>query len=191
MADDRISYVRLVSLFVPLSLLLMAGQKITAKNSGLKPTVDDSKGTLKGIGNLSVPNESDASEEESEDGENDGVDEEGLEKLMNALGEDGLDEFDLAQLRMLTGSAAGEEDDSEEEGRSNDDEEDNADATHASTDEEEQEDEGKSKEEEEIALDDEDVDSVDEDAIPRRKVEIDNKVGPLSLFACQLILFYG
>jgi rRNA-processing protein EBP2 len=159
----------------------MAGQKITAKISGLKSMVNDSKGTLKGIGNLSAPNESDASEEECEDGENDGVDEEGLEKLMNALGEDGLDEFDLTQLRMLTGSAADEVNDSEEEGRSSDDEND-ADATNASTDEEEQEEEeGKSKEEEEIALDDEDVDSVDEDAIPRRKVEIDNKVGPLSL----------
>jgi hypothetical protein len=173
--DCRRPHQLLISLFVSLSLSsIMASQKITAKNPGLKPTVKVSKGTM-GVVILSAHNESDASEEESEDDENSGVDEEGLEKLMNALGEDGLDEFDLAQLRMLTGSAAGEEDDGEAEERSSDDEEDDADATNASTDEEEKE-EGKSKGEEEIALDDEDVDSVDEDAIPRRKVEIDNKV---------------
>jgi rRNA-processing protein EBP2 len=108
-------------------------------------------------------------QDESEDDENSGVDEEGLEKLMNALGEDGLDEYDLAQLRMLTGSAAGEERDEEE--HDSDGEEDDVEAASASEEEEE-----KSGEEDEIALDDEDVGSVDQDVIPRRKVEVDNKV---------------
>jgi hypothetical protein len=106
-------------------------------------------------------------QDESEDDENSGVDEEGLEKLMNALGEDGLDEYDLAQLRMLTGPAAGEESD-EEEGHDSDGEEDDVSAS--------EEEEEKSGEEDEIALDDEDVGSVDQDVIPRRKVEVDNKV---------------
>jgi rRNA-processing protein EBP2 len=108
-------------------------------------------------------------QDESEDDENSGVDEEGLEKLMSALGEDGLDEYDLAQLRMLTGPAAGEESD-EEEGHDSDGEEDDVEAASASEEEE------KSGEEGEIALDDEDVGSVDQDVIPRRKVEVDNKV---------------
>jgi len=38
-----------------------------------------------------------------------------LEKLMNALGEDGLDEFDLAQLRSVSGPPADEEGSDEEE----------------------------------------------------------------------------
>ncbi|KAI0248600.1 eukaryotic rRNA processing protein EBP2-domain-containing protein [Lactifluus subvellereus] len=86
---------------------------------------------------------------------------------MNALGEDGLDEFDQAQLRMLTGSAAGEEESGEEEEGSSDGEENDA---------EQVEEEGGSREGEEIALDDEDIDSVDQDAIPQRKIEVDNKI---------------
>src|SRR5712672_2417171 len=57
------------------------------------------------------PPESDASEADEsldDDDENSGIDDEGLEKLMRLLGEDGLDEFDLAQLCMLSGTAAGE-----------------------------------------------------------------------------------
>jgi rRNA-processing protein EBP2 len=97
---------------------------------------------------------------------------------MKALGEDGLDEFDLAQLRMLSGAAAGEEteDDANAEGVPEDEE----------PGDEEEEEEG-----EEIALDDDDVDSVDQDAIPRRKVQVDNKVCLFSLFTYQLGLFYG
>jgi rRNA-processing protein EBP2 len=142
----------------------------TSKKSDLKP---------KGNSKLTM---SDTDQNESEDDENSGVDEEGLEKLMNALGEDGLDEYDLAQLRMLTGSAAGEESD-EEEGGDGDGEEDDVEAASASEEEEE-----KSGEEDEIALDDEDVGSVDEDVIPRRKVEVDNKVAsPFHSFTCRLI----
>jgi rRNA-processing protein EBP2 len=110
---------------------------------------------------------------------------------MNALGKDGLDEFDLAQLRMLSGAAAGEEgSDQDEEVESSDGEEDGARAE--SVPQEEEPGEGEEMEEagEEIALDDDDVDSVDQDAIPRRKVQVDNKVRHIPLFTCQLVLFY-
>jgi hypothetical protein len=161
------------SLFSPSSV--MAAHKITSKKSDLKPIT---------IGPLSL-DESDTDQDESED------DEEGLERLMNALGEDGLDEYDLAQLRMLTGSAAGEESD-EEEGHDGDGEEDDVEAASASEDEEQVEEEEKSGEKDEIALDDEDVGSVDEDVIPRRKVEVDNKVASsFLLFHLQANLIYG
>jgi hypothetical protein len=182
-----------VFLSLSLSVLIdysMAGQKVTSKKSHFKPTPGKLKETSKitmEVAEQSAPDESDA----SEDDENSGVDKEGLEKLMNALGEDGLDEFDLAQLRTLTGSAAGEEESDEEEEPSSDGEEDNAEATSASEDGGQVEEEGKSSE---IALDDEDVGSIDEDVIPRRKVEVDNKVSSLSpspLFARQLILFHA
>jgi rRNA-processing protein EBP2 len=123
------------------------------------------------------PDEFDASEEETDDDEDSGVDEQGLEKLMNALGEDGLDEFDLAQLRTLTGSAAGEEESGEEDDGSSDGEENDA---------EQVEEEGGSSEGEDIALDDEDVDSVDQDAIPQRKVQVDNKACPPPSLSCLL-----
>ena len=158
---------------------IMARQKITVKKTASQPRDDG----LKGGPNTKVAqpapsHESDANgfdEPQDDDEEEDsGVDDEGLEKLMNALGEDGLSEFDLAQLRMLSGAAAGEEEDS------SDGEEDGADAE--PQEEAEEADEG-------IALDDEDVDSVDQDAIPRRKVQVDNKVCHFPLFTCQLILW--
>jgi rRNA-processing protein EBP2 len=124
-----------------------------------------------------------------------GVDDEGLEKLMNALGKDGLDEFDLAQLRMLSGPAAGEGEegsDDEENGESSDGKGDGTDTENVP----QEEDPGEGEEEEEeagegIALDDDDVDSVDQDAIPRRKVQVDNKVRLFPLFTCQFVLFHG
>lgn len=114
---------------------------------------------------------SDASESES--GEGSGVDEEGLEKLVRALGEDGLDEFDLTQLRMLAGSPVGEEEDGEE------DDADAEDNSHSTTGSEENNQVDGEEAEEGVALDDEDVGSVDEDAIPRRKIEVNNKVRTL------------
>jgi hypothetical protein len=42
-----------------------------------------------------------------------------------------------------------------------------------------------------VALDDDDVDSVDQDAIPRRKVQVDNKVRHFPLFSGQPVLVYG
>ncbi|KAH9080410.1 eukaryotic rRNA processing, partial [Lactarius deliciosus] len=85
-----------------------------------------------------------------------------LEKLMKALGENGLNEFDLAQLHTLTGTAASDDEGDGEEVESGDETEDGE--------------EGGSSDGEEIALDDEDVDSVDEDAVPSRKIGMDNTV---------------
>jgi rRNA-processing protein EBP2 len=50
-----------------------------------------------------------------------------------------------------------------------------------------------SGEDEEIALDDDDVDSVDQDVIPQRKVQVDNKVRSLATlyWPARLILFDG
>ncbi|KAN0125325.1 Eukaryotic rRNA processing protein EBP2 domain containing protein [Lactarius tabidus] len=143
----------------------MPGQKTktASKKSALKPSKGKSiKGSTKGILTQSAePIEAALSNHESESGtsgtEDDDDNEEGLEKLMKALGEEGHSEFDLAQLRTLAGTAASDEEAGEEDdGRSDE------------MDEEEDEDE--------IALDDEDVDLVDEDAVPTRKVAIDNKI---------------
>jgi rRNA-processing protein EBP2 len=120
---------------------------------------------------VKLPTPDDSSSNESD--EDSGVDEQGLQNLVKALGEDGLDEFDLAQLRMLNGSPIDEEEESGED--------DDADATTESEDVDQPDVE---KEEEGIALDDEDVDSVDEDAVPRRKVEVDNKARPFHSLPC-------
>lgn len=47
-----------------------------------------------------------------------------------------------------------------------------------------------SGEDEEIALDDDDVESVDQDVVPKRKVQVDNKVRRLPPFTGQPVLFY-
>jgi rRNA-processing protein EBP2 len=150
----------------------MARQQVTSKKSVSRPGDEDVKSDRK----PAPPPESDASEADEsldDDDENSGVDDEGLEKLMELLGEDGLDEFDLAQLRMLSGAAAGEEaeDDASAERELEDEE-------HGDEEEEEEEED----DDEEIALDDDDVGSVDQDAIPRRKVQVDNEVCVFSLF---------
>jgi rRNA-processing protein EBP2 len=161
----------------------MARQRITSKKSVSRPRDEDAKSGRKPksmqVVKPAPPPESDASEADestADDDENSG----GLEKLVKALGEDGLDEFDLAQLRMLSGAAAGEETEDDANAESV------LEAEEPGEGEEEEEEEG-----EEIALDDDDVDSVDQDAIPRRKVQVDNKVCLFSLFTCQLGLFYG
>ena len=150
----------------------MARQQITSRKSSSRPRDEVVKSDIK----PAPPPELDVSEADGstdDDDENSGVDDEALEKLVKALGEDGLDEFDLAQLRILSGAAADEET------------EDDANAISASEDEEPgdgEEEEEEEEEGEEIALDDDDVDSVDQDAIPRRKVQVDNKVCLFSLF---------
>jgi rRNA-processing protein EBP2 len=161
----------------------MARQRIISKKSVSRPRDEDVKSGRKPKLMQAVkpapPPESDASEADestADDDENSG----GLEKLVKALGEDGLDEFDLAQLRMLSGAAAGEETEDDANAESV------LEAEEPGEGEEEEEEEG-----EEIALDDDDVDSVDQDAIPRRKVQVDNKVCLFSFFTCQLGLFYG
>jgi rRNA-processing protein EBP2 len=168
----------------------MAGQttKPASKKSALKPSRGKSlKGDTKEILTQSAEAVEPAlSNHESESGtsgtEDDDDNEEGLEKLMKALGEDGLNEFDLAQLHTLTGAAASDEEDGGEDDGSSDEMDDGEQGG-------DEEDEDVSSSVEEIALDDEDVDSVDEDAVPRRKIAIDNKVRCSLSFTRNFILF--
>ncbi len=176
-------------LFSSISARLMARQQITSQKSVSRPSdkdvKSDTKSKLVQVAEPAPPHESDASETDEsldDDDEDGGIDEEGLKKLMKALGEDALDEFDLAQLRMLSGAAAGEAGSDEEE----DSEDDKEDTDTESVPEDA---EPRDEEEEGIALDDDEVDSVDQDAIPLRKVQVDNKVRLFPLFTCQLVLF--
>ena len=113
---------------------------------------------------------------EEDDSDEEDVDEEGMEKLMKALGEDGLDDFAQEQLRALAGSEDEESEDEEgEEGAGSGEEQDDGE------DEDEDEDAGTAKagssEDVVIPVDElSDEDMLDEDAQPRQKVEIDNKV---------------
>ena len=128
----------------------------------------------------------------SDDEENEGVDEEGMARLMKALGDDGLDEFGQAQLQSLAGddddSPADKEGEDEDDAESDEessleiDEEDRGEKGEGSEsenegsedgdgDEGEEEDEGADVE---VLLDD--VETVDEDAVPRQKIEVDDKV---------------
>ncbi|KAF7331657.1 hypothetical protein MKEN_00045400 [Mycena kentingensis (nom. inval.)] len=116
--------------------------------------------------------DSGSEEEDSDDG---GVDEAGLERLMQALGEDGLDDFDRAQL----GLAAGDDDEDSEEdeefeppqndesGSESEEVVDEEDMDSGDDDEE-----GDEEDEQDVPLDE--VESVDADAVPRQKIEIDN-----------------
>lgn len=125
---------------------------------------------------------------EDEDDEDDGVTEEGMQRLMALLEkEDALDDFDMAQLGEGSDDEEESEDGEEDEDEEDEDEEDaemdaetNGDETSAkptkrvriSTEEEVQE-----ATEGDLALDDLESDlSVDEDAIPQRKVTKNNKV---------------
>lgn len=129
---------------------------------------------------IDVP--ADSLDSNDEDSDNGGVDEAGMERLMKALGDEGLDEFDQAQLGSLGGD---DESDSEGEDENGSDEEDveGLDQENDSEEDEEEEqeadeddvkdDEGDG-EEEDVAL--EDVEDVDDDVVPRQKIEIDNHV---------------
>lgn len=121
-----------------------------------------------------------ASDESDDEDETGGVDEAGMKRLMELLGDDALDEFDAAQLDALTGVVSGDEENSEagSDSGSEEDEEEGplSDEDSEDDDEEEQEEEddeeageGASEDDDEdvIALDD--VSSVDEDAVPRQK----------------------
>ncbi|KAF9527502.1 eukaryotic rRNA processing protein EBP2-domain-containing protein [Crepidotus variabilis] len=127
--------------------------------------------------------------EEGSDSEDDGVDEEGMARLMKALGDDGLDELGQAEL----GALEGEEGDEDEESECDEE------VLELGSDEgeepsgEEREDESAGESIEGIPLSDgssdedvedgeqadiplDEVSNVDEDVVPRQKVEIDNKL---------------
>ncbi|TDL17732.1 eukaryotic rRNA processing [Rickenella mellea] len=106
-----------------------------------------------------------------------------MKRLMKALGDDGLDEFGEMQLESLAEQSGDEESDeeggeSESESEAEEDigsvngKEVDDDMEGGSEDhEEEEDDEGEG---EDVLLDD--VESVDDDTVPRQKLEIDNKV---------------
>ncbi|CDO69887.1 hypothetical protein BN946_scf184884.g46 [Trametes cinnabarina] len=148
----------------------------------------DSDDTEEEVDELDGSQSGDAESDNS--GEED-VDEEGMEKLMQALGEDGLDDFDREQLRALTGDEdeeSGSEDGdaqgsdvngaegSESEGDVGDDDDASEDADEDV--DEAKEGEARQPDEEPLIPVDElsDEDALDEDAMPRQKVEIDNKI---------------
>ncbi|KAJ4482426.1 eukaryotic rRNA processing protein EBP2-domain-containing protein [Lentinula aciculospora] len=93
-----------------------------------------------------------------------------MERLMKALGDDGLDEFEQAQLEAALGDDDGESEevDGESEGDTDQEEEDDAEDENEINDAEEEEDE------QFIQL--EDVEAFIDDAIPIQKVEINNEV---------------
>ncbi|KAI8978710.1 eukaryotic rRNA processing protein EBP2-domain-containing protein, partial [Trametes punicea] len=116
-----------------------------------------------------------------------------MEKLMKALGEDGLDDFDVEQLRALTGDEDEESDDGsgDEEGREGaaaegvdveEQESSEEEEGEEESEEEGQEEEGRGQAEQDedetlIPVDElSDEEALDEDAMPRQKVEIDNKI---------------
>jgi len=131
-----------------------------SKTSNLNPSRGKKVQSVETIEPTLSENESDTSETADDDNI-----EEGMEKLIKALGEDGLNQFDLAQLHTLTGTVASDEEGDGEHERSSVELE----------DAEQDGEEGESSGAEDVALDDEDIDSVDEDAVPVRKIEIDNK----------------
>ncbi|CAL1712198.1 unnamed protein product [Somion occarium] len=129
-------------------------------------------------------------EEDSSDDEED-VDEEGMKKLMVALGEDGLDEFAQTELRALTGDEDSDEEESDAEEGSEIAEEDvdEVDAQQSGDEDEEVQEGASEDEDEERAVESErdedeeeqdipldEAESVDEDVVPRQKIEIDNKI---------------
>lgn len=127
--------------------------------------------------------------DDTDESEEEDVDEEGLAKLMAALGDDALDEFDRAQLQALNGEdmeEGGDEDDEEadgkEDGEGTDDDDSLADSAsedgeHAEDGDEDQVDDLNDIGIARVALDD--VSSVDEDAVPVQKVTTNNEVRPL------------
>lgn len=126
------------------------------------------------------------SDSEEGDSEDEGVDEEGMERLMKLLGEDGLDDFDRAQLEGLVGDYEGEaeedsEDEAGEESEKVSDEEGNdesiSDENLANGDKQDAEEYG----DDDDAIPVDEVDEIDADQVPRQKLEIDNQVRILRL----------
>jgi hypothetical protein len=130
------------------------------------------------------------SEREEDSGSDDGVDEEGMAKLMQALGDDGLDDLAIAHLAALAGSDGGGQllesgdDDDDDDGQSDDMGSVGVEELEAESASEEQDSERAETEPgDEAGVAFEDVESVDEDAVPRQRLEIDNKVSSSFAFA--------
>ncbi|KAG8969510.1 rRNA-processing protein and EBNA1-binding protein ebp2 [Tulasnella sp. 419] len=175
-----------------------------SKNGSLKleKSVKSSKGSKVKVSEAPIESSSSAedtgdgqaepldSEDEDEDSETGGVGEMGMNRLLSALGEDGLDEFDLAQLHddesEDENESGSDEDKLEEEDGENDSDLWQDDESESSEDDEQpnavkQDAQNNDRavagdeSDEEIALDEIDGE-VDEDVIPRQKIEINNEV---------------
>ncbi|KAJ4496389.1 eukaryotic rRNA processing protein EBP2-domain-containing protein [Lentinula edodes] len=117
--------------------------------------------------------EIDAETDESEGSEDDGgIDDEGIERLMKALGDDGLDEFEQAQLEAALGDP--EDELEEEDGEDANTEEENSDQDEEVEEVEIDDTEGEEEDEQFIQL--EDVEAIVDDAVPFQKVEINNEI---------------
>lgn len=129
--------------------------------------VDELDAKQEGEGTSGSEGEEEGESGEDDSDENEDVDQEGMERLMKALGEDGLDDFAQEQLRALAGSDDEESDEEEDEDVDEDPGgEDADDAANAGP-----------SEVVAIPVDElSDDEYLDEDAMPRQKVEIDNKV---------------
>jgi len=141
---------------------------------------------VEGSNEDTVESEEDDDTDPEEDSGDEGIDQEGMERLMELLGEDGLDDFDRAQLTGL-GDEEGEDSEDEEEGEevsieggegeSNSGAEDK-DKGMANGEKDEIQDnadtDGDEEDDEAVPLDE--VESIDGDALPQQKLEIDNKV---------------
>lgn len=144
-----------------------------------------------------LPTSEDKESDDGSDDDTDGIDEKGMKRLMELLGDDALDELGAAQLDALKAANEVSEDSfASEDSRPSRDEEpaseeedlEGSEGTSSSgggdgDDAEEPTEEGKiasleneAEDDEEIALDDRDDISIDEDAVPKQKVIIDNKV---------------
>ncbi|KJA23240.1 hypothetical protein HYPSUDRAFT_66455 [Hypholoma sublateritium FD-334 SS-4] len=127
----------------------------------------------------------DSDGDEDEDSEDEGVDEEGMARLMKLLGDDGLDEMGQAQLDALAGEDDEDDESSDDgEGASSEDGEDAGsdeeveahsgdEVEHSDEEEDERMDDGDG-EDDAIPLDE--ADFVEEDFVPRQKVVIDDKI---------------
>ncbi|GAW01069.1 Ebp2-domain-containing protein [Lentinula edodes] len=117
--------------------------------------------------------EIDLETDESEGSEDDGgIDDEGIERLMKALGDDGLDEFEQAQLEAALGDP--EDESEEEDGEDANTEEENSDQDEEVEEVENDGTEGGEEDDQFIQL--EDVEAIVDDAVPFQKVEINNEI---------------
>lgn len=170
----------------------VANQKAASVSPAKKPTPKKAKIQLE---RNSPPPDSDSGSEDADSDEEEGdggVDEEGMKKLIEALGDDGLDEMGGALLNALQAEDAedsdeveGEDEDSDEDEEGNEVEEGAEEAVgeeNASEDEDEKDED--EDEDEEVALDD--VSSVDEDAVPMQKITVNNEVSSLTFFFCTM-----
>ncbi|KAJ3805607.1 putative rRNA processing-related protein [Lentinula aff. lateritia] len=113
-----------------------------------------------------IGGETDESEGSEDDG---GIDDEGIERLMKALGDDGLDDFERAQLEAAL-------DDPEDKSEGEDREDATTEEENSDQDEEVEIDDTEGEEEDEQFIQLEDVEAIVDDAVPFQKVEINNEI---------------